>query len=241
MSERDRFDDPQRVAINRVYTGKGDQGTTSLVGGQKVPKADARIAAYGAVDELNAFVGLAIVDARELASEIDLAESLAADAELLGDWGQDEDLPSPALEGVDPVEELDALVATLERVQHQLFNLGSILATLPEDVHPKQPRVRASDASWLEAEMDRCNAKLEPLRSFVLPGGSRLNAHLHVCRTVARRVEREVCALAATDPVEADTLVYLNRLSDAFFVWSRWVNAVLGADEVLWQPNAADG
>src|SRR5215469_589663 len=77
--------------------------------------------------------------------------------------------------------------AILLRVQHELFNLGSILATLPQDVHPKQARITDADIARLEAEMDRLNEDLEPLRSFVLPGGSRLNADLHICRTVCRR------------------------------------------------------
>lgn len=240
----DPFDDPQRVAINRVYTGKGDAGTTQLVGGQKVAKSAARIAAYGAVDELNAFVGAAIVEAGGAAGELELADVLAAEAEFDGDWDDDaldalDEMLTPTIEGIDPVEELDNLQASLLRVQHQLFNLGSILATLPEDVHPKQPRIRESDAAWLESEMDRCNAVLEPLRSFVLPGGSRLNTDLHVCRTVARRVEREVCALAETESVDSESLIYLNRLSDAFFVWSRWANALMGNPETLWDPNAA--
>lgn len=240
------FDDPKRVAINRVYTGKGDAGTTSLVGGQRVPKEDARISAYGAVDELNAFVGAVIVEAQGAAGELELADALASEAEFDGDWDDNEldaldEILSPTIEGVDPVAELDSLCDSLLRVQHQLFNLGSILATLSEDVHPKQPRIRRADAEWLESEMDRCNAALEPLRSFVLPGGSRLNTDLHVCRTVSRRAERAVCRLAASAEVDEDTLVYLNRLSDAFFVWSRWANALLGRPEVLWDPNAAAG
>ncbi len=211
------FDAPKRVAINRVYTGTGDRGRTALVGGQKVPKSSDRIASYGEVDELNSFVGSAAVSVREC---------LASGAAV-----------SSPLEGVDSAAELERLLQTLRKVQHQLFNLGSILATLPEDVHPKQPRVRDEDAEWLEAEMDRCNAHLEPLRSFVLPGPVRLNTDLHVCRTVSRRVERQVCGLAETESVDSATLVYLNRLSDAFFVWSRWVNALLGADETVWEPN----
>src|SRR5437868_10052208 len=81
-------------------------------------------------------------------------------------------------------ESLAPLVKILFRVQHELFNLGSILATLPEDVHSRQARITDADVAWLEAEMDRCNEDLPPLRSFVLPGGSRLDAELHVCRTV---------------------------------------------------------
>ena len=186
------------MAINRVYTKRGDSGQTSLVGGQRVRKNDLRIEAYGTVDELNSFIGLARESAREL----------------------------PELDGI------------LRRVQHELFNLGSILATLPEDVHPKQARITAAETAQLEREMDRMNEDLPPLRSFVLPGGSRLNAELHICRTVCRRAERDCVALAATADVD-EAIVYLNRLSDALFVWSRWASHQMGVAETLWEPNQA--
>jgi len=198
---KQKFDEP-RVAINRVYTRLGDAGETSLAGGQRVPKDSRRIEAYGTVDELNAFVGLA-------------RETAAGDA---------------------TVAELSAIML---RVQHELFNLGSILATLPEDVHPRQARVTEAEVSQLESEMDRANAGLPVLRSFVLPGGSRLNAELHICRTVCRRAERIVSALAREEPVPPEAVKYLNRLGDAFFVWSRWASYLSGAPETLWEPNRA--
>jgi cob(I)alamin adenosyltransferase len=132
---------------------------------------------------------------------------------------------------------LEALAAMLLRVQHELFNLGSILATLPEDVHPRQARVTDAEVAQLEAEMDRMNRELEPLRSFVLPGGSRLNADLHVCRTVCRRAERACVALGRVETVPPEAVRYLNRLGDALFVWSRWASHVTGAPETLWEPN----
>ena len=190
------FEKP-RLAINRVYTRRGDAGETSLAGGQRLPKNDLRIEAYGAVDELNSFIGLARESAREL----------------------------PELHEI------------LGRVQHELFNLGSLLATMPEDVHPKQARITAADSEQLEREIDRMNEGLPPLRSFVLPGGSRLNAELHICRTVCRRAERVMVALDAQARVDAAGLKYLNRLSDALFVWSRWASHRLGVPEVLWEPN----
>ena len=206
------FNEP-RLAINRVYTRKGDDGGTALVGGQRVQKDDARIEAYGTVDELNACGGVA----RETLGAVLAAADADADPELV------------------------ALSTTLVRVQHELFNLGSILATLPEDVHPKQPRVTAADVAALEAEMDRCQAVLPPLRSFVLPGGGRLNADLHVARTVCRRAERRCVELGRTAAVDPLAIAYLNRLSDAFFVWSRWASHKLGEDELLWEPNQAAG
>jgi cob(I)alamin adenosyltransferase len=212
LSDRE-FSEP-RITINRVYTRHGDGGKTRLAGGQLVSKDDPRIEAYGAVDELNAFIGLA----RQTATE-----GLAGTANE----------PVAALR----VAGLREIVEILGRVQHELFNLGSILATLPEDVHPKQARIRAEDATRLEAEIDRCQAALAPLRSFVLPGGCRLNAELHMARTVCRRAERRTVELSRLAPVDPAVIAYLNRLGDALFVWSRWVSYVVGVPEVLWDPN----
>jgi cob(I)alamin adenosyltransferase len=192
------FDAP-RLAINRVYTRRGDQGETSLAGGQRVPKDSPRIEAYGTVDELNSFLGAARVTAAEA--------------------------------GLSP------LAAILLRVEHELFNLGSILATLPQDVHPQQARVTGAEVAQLESEIDRMNAELPPLRSFVLPGCCRLNAELHICRTVCRRAERATVALGRVESVPPEAVRYLNRLSDALFVWGRWASHVAGAPETLWEPN----
>ena len=200
-----RFNDP-KLAINKVYTKTGDKGKTSLVGGQRVLKNHGRIEAYGAVDELNACMGMVSVTIRS-----ELAES----------------------------QDREWFEAVLVRIQHELFNLGAVLATLPEDLHPLQPQVREQDIRQLERDIDRCNGELPVLRSFVLPGGSRTNAELHLCRTVCRRAERRLVALAASEPAPDFAIQYLNRLSDAFFVWSRWVNKLLGNAEVLWDPNQA--
>lgn len=207
------FSEPQ-LAINRIYTKKGDAGQTSLVGGQKVDKFELRIEAYGTVDELNAFVGSARLSVTAAAACHDAV--LTERATRLADLGE-----------------------TLLRVQHELFNLGSILATLPEDVHPKQPRVGDADVAALEASIDAATHTVAPLRSFVLPGGCRAEADLHVCRTVCRRAERLVVRLARETEVDPLAVTYLNRLSDAFFAWSRLVTWAVGADEVLWRPNAA--
>ena len=136
-------------------------------------------------------------------------------------------------------EHIPELAGILRRVQHELFNLGSILATLPKDVHPKQARITGAEIEQLEKEIDRMNADLTPLRSFVLPGGSRLNTELHACRTICRRAERLAVSLAREEETPPEAVQYLNRLSDAFFVWSRWANHKLGVPEVLWEPNKA--
>jgi cob(I)alamin adenosyltransferase len=141
--------------------------------------------------------------------------------------------------GAEEREETAPLAVILLRVQHELFNLGSILATLPQDVHPKQARVTDAEVEQLEAEMDRMNEGLPALRSFVLPGGSRLNADLHICRTVCRRAERICVGLAREEEIPAEAVRYLNRLSDALFVWSRWASHVTGDPETLWAPNQA--
>ena len=129
----------------------------------------------------------------------------------------------------------------LTRVQHELFNLGSTLATRSQDLHSRQPRTTEEDIHRLEEEIDRMNQDLPELQSFVLPGGSRINAELHVCRTVCRRAERLCVRLAREEDIPAETLPFLNRLGDAFFVWSRWSSHVLGQAEILWDPNWEDG
>jgi len=199
------FSDP-RIALNRIYTKGGDKGETALAGGQRVPKDSVRIEAYGTVDELNAFIGLACVTCTEE----------TANAGRLGKLGH-----------------------ILRRVQHELFNLGSQLSTLPKDLHPKQARITPAEIEQLEHEIDAMNEELPALRSFVLPGGTRLNAELHAARTICRRAERLTVALARIEETPPDAIRYLNRLSDALFVWSRWANHVLGVPEVLWEPNRA--
>jgi cob(I)alamin adenosyltransferase len=134
---------------------------------------------------------------------------------------------------------LGRVLAILLRVQHELFNLGSILATLPQDVHPKQARVTDLEVAEIEKEMDAFNQELPALRSFVLAGSSRLNAELDICRTVCRRAERACVSLARLESVPPEALRYLNRLSDAFFVLGRWVTRVTGTTETLWEPNQA--
>jgi cob(I)alamin adenosyltransferase len=200
MSGEKRFHDPN-VTLSKIYTRTGDEGQTALVGGQRVPKDSVRIEAYGAVDELNSAIGLAITS-----------------------------IP----EGSPP---LHLLAARLTRVQHELFNLGSTLATEAADIRPGQPVITADEVARLEEEMDEANATLEPLRSFVIPGGCRLNAELHLCRTICRRAERRAVSLARKEPIPPEAVIYLNRLSDALFLWSRLASRLLRRPETLWKPN----
>ena len=126
--------------------------------------------------------------------------------------------------------------ATLERVQSELFSLGSQLATLPEDLAPTQPRIGAKHTTALEHEIDELNAGLGTLRSFTVPGGGWTSSYLHLARTVCRRAERVVVRLAAAEPIDAEAVRYLNRLSDALFVLGRWNVHQRGEAEPLWIP-----
>ena len=184
------------VKLDKIYTRGGDKGQTSLGDGTRVAKHDARVAAYGTVDECNSVLGLARLH-------------LAGDAEA------------------------DAM---LGRIQNDLFDLGADLCT-PEQENPKWPplRIIAAQTDRLEREIDAMNERIPPLKSFILPGGSEAAAWLHLARTVARRAEREITALAETQPVGAEAIKYINRLSDHLFVMARRLNAN-GADDILWVP-----
>jgi cob(I)alamin adenosyltransferase len=194
------------ISITRVYTRTGDRGETSLVGGRRVAKDSPRIVAYGAVDELNAAVGLVRV----------------FNEERLASTGQD-------------VTRLRWLDGVLKKVQNQLFDLGSELATPADAEYEGMFHLGEGEVTELEHVMDECQRDLEPLKSFILPGGGRVHAFLHQARTVCRRAEREVLALSRVEPVSEWSLRYLNRLSDLFFVLGRWVGKHAGEQEYLWE------
>lgn len=130
----------------------------------------------------------------------------------------------------------DEIDGFLHTIQNQLFNLGSLLATLPADLAPAQPRIEEAHITALELAIDGWNESLEPLRSFTLPGGGWVSSYLHLARTVCRRAERTTIALAATEPVADEAVRYLNRLSDAFYVLGRWNTQKRGETEPLWTP-----
>jgi cob(I)alamin adenosyltransferase len=125
----------------------------------------------------------------------------------------------------------------LQIIQQSLFNLGSELACDPEDLMPGMPVAGEADITYLESCMDEWTEELPALKSFILPGGGPVHAHLHVCRTVCRRAERVVIQLAAQEKVRPEAITYLNRLSDFFFVLGRWAGKRFGEPEILWQPN----
>ncbi len=176
-------------------------------------KNDLRIEAYGTVDELSSAIGLAraaLVDARLTRPAQDVARVRRV------------------------AERLDAWLAWTQDV---LFNLGSDLATLPADRWPGMPLIVAADAEALERAIDEAQTDLEPLANFIHPGGSYAGGFLHLARTIARRAERLLITLRERDEISDDVMSYVNRLSDALFVWSRWINAALDRPEDLW--NAA--
>ena len=145
-------------------------------------------------------------------------------------------LARTAMEAPDAPPAAAELLKVLHRVQNELFNLGSDLATLPEDRRPTQPVIEARHVTTLENEIDAWNESLPELRSFVLPGGGWVASYLHLARTVCRRAERRAVELAATESVSANVIPYLNRLSDALFVMSRRAARIYGQSEPLWEP-----
>ena len=194
------------ISITRVYTRTGDRGETALVGGRRVPKDSPRIAAYGTIDELNAAVGLARV----------------FNAERMTGRGA----------GRERHRWLDEV---LKKIQNQLFDLGSELATPPDAAYEGMFRMGEGEVTELEKLMDHCQKDLAPLKSFTLPGGGRIQGFLHQARTVCRRAEREVLALSRVEEIGEGPLRYVNRLSDLFFVLGRWVGKHMGEPEYLWE------
>jgi cob(I)alamin adenosyltransferase len=127
------------------------------------------------------------------------------------------------------------LDVALRRIQDELFDLGSELATPREAFREGMYRVSDREVKKIEQLIDECQKELEPLKSFVLPGGGKIAAYLHQCRTVCRRAEREILRLSRVEDLGEWPLKYVNRLSDLFFVLSRWVSKQSGESEYLWQ------
>jgi cob(I)alamin adenosyltransferase len=138
-------------------------------------------------------------------------------------------------ENLDAGEAHRFLDGVLCQIQDELFDLGSELATPPEYFTAGMYRVSDDEVKRLEKLMDRCQKDLEPLKSFVLPGGGRVGAYLHQCRTVCRRAERDILRLSRQEEVNPTLLKYVNRLSDLFFVLARWISKQMGEPEYLWQ------
>lgn len=177
----------------KIYTKTGDTGTTSLVGGKRVPKSDIRLEAYGTVDELNAFIG-------------DLINTIT--------------------------DEKDKTLLT--RIQNKLFVVGSKLAS-DEEWQAKLPGIQTCDIEKIENRIDEIETVLPRHNKFILPGGTAAACKAHICRTVARRAERNISRLAEHCKVGAEEAAYINRLSDYFFVLSRYCNIIAGSEEKFWE------
>jgi cob(I)alamin adenosyltransferase len=179
----------------KIYTKTGDKGETSLFGGERVSKNSDRIEAYGTVDELNSFIGLAIIEVKDIS-----------------------------------VKEL------LTKIQNQLFVLGSDLAT-PRNGETDNARIGRITPKFyeeIEKAIDYYDAQLEVLKNFILPGGSKSASLLHVCRTVSRRAERKAVALNDRVKLGDNIIIFLNRLSDLFFVLARYENKCHSVPDVKW-------
>ena len=178
----------------KIYTKTGDAGETALFAGGRVSKANTRIEALGAIDELNAALGV--------------ARSSSPSAQT-DEW--------------------------LERAQTQLFHLGADLATPLDAKSDWVARVDPAQVAWLEDSIDQMTADLDPLRNFILPGGSPAAAQLHLARTICRRAERVIVALNGEAALNQNAIAYINRLSDWLFTLARWENAAAGESETKWQ------
>ena len=179
----------------KIYTKTGDDGTTGLFNGTRLPKTDLRIETYGTVDELNSVVGLAVVS--------DLPEELKND---------------------------------LEEINKILFILGSDLATpMDTDSKVEPPRISQIHIEKLEELIDSYTEKLPKLNNFILPGGTKASAQLHVARAVCRRAERKAAALSEKENIGGYALIFLNSLSDYLFTAARMANFLAGEADVIWK------
>jgi cob(I)alamin adenosyltransferase len=191
---------------SKVYTKSGDKGETSLVGGQRIEKSDRRIDLYGDVDELNSHIGLAV----SFLNENKNTAKYSVEINILID------------------------------IQALLFDLGSNLACEANQREEfKLPQLQKKSIKQLEDEMDRMDTHCKELKTFVLPGGTKEAAALHICRTVCRRVERKLIGQSkelGTTGLPENSVEFINRLSDYFFVLSRYVNTLENQNEILWKP-----
>lgn len=182
----------------KVYTKTGDQGTTSLIGGERVFKSDERVEAYGSVDELMAFTA------------------------LLGDHMRDE-------------EGLSAYVDDIAQITSRLMTVSALLA-VGQGGEGKVVPLAASSVEWLEHRIDAMQALVPPITKFTIPGGNAVVSMCHVCRTVCRRAERASLRAAQKYGADSTALVYLNRLSDYFYLLGRVLTEHFGVEEQLWIP-----
>lgn len=179
----------------KIYTKTGDKGSTSLIGGKRVPKYHLRIEAYGTVDELISYIGLI----RDQAIDVKIKSALI-------------------------------------EIQDKLMVCSAVLAADCEDCTLQIPEIKVTDIEFLEQNIDVMEEQLEPLRSFILPGGHSTVSFCHIARTVCRRAERIAIRLAEDLQVPENVIKYMNRLSDYLFVLSRKLGKDLNIEEIPWQP-----
>lgn len=183
----------------KIYTKTGDSGETTLIGGQRVSKADVRLEGYGTIDELNSCLGICI--------------NLFAG------------VTGPLAHQLLPI---------FNRIQNDLFIMGSHLACENEKMRPQLPELQSDFSPLLEKSIDEMTNELPELRDFILPGGHELASHIHLARSVCRRAERWVCHMEEAPHVD-EVIIQLNRLSDFLFVAARFVNHKTSTSEVKWE------
>lgn len=179
----------------KIYTKKGDNGDTQLLGGSSIKKNNCRLECYGNIDELNAFIGH--ISDHEISKHTH---------------------------------------AVLIKIQHQLFNIGSIIA-FDQSKKIELINIKKSDIIFLEKEIDNMEEDLPTLKSFILPSGHKIASLIHITRTVCRRAERKLVNLGSKEKIESIHLQYLNRLSDYLFVLARYILQEKNGTEMIWQKN----
>jgi len=181
----------------KIYTKGGDKGETALHGGKRVSKDIIRIEAYGTIDELNSFIGLA-----------------------------------------DTVINDQKIKTVLNKIQNYLFVLGADLSSpeIEENKKKNIPRITIEHCTDLEKKIDHFDSLNEELRNFILPGGDKGASLLHLCRTICRRGERKVVTLSKEEKIGKNIIIFLNRLSDLFFVLARYQNKISGVPDIKWIP-----
>ena len=206
------------VRINRVHTGTGDEGYTSLVDGTRVPKFHPRLQVVGTLDELNSIFGIVLMESNRI-------------PEKHFDGGERKNV----------IEVQQIISRGVKRIQQELFDLGAELACPADNIPEGIVLLQQEVSDMLLSEMDSMQKELKPLESFILPGGSAPIANLHIARTVVRRTERQLIKLVhdeGEDSVRPFVKEYFNRLSDWLFILARWVSIRLVEDEFLWIPIA---
>tara|TARA_B100001750_G_scaffold139176_1_gene110875 strand:- start:1010 stop:1651 length:642 start_codon:yes stop_codon:yes gene_type:complete len=206
------------VRINKVHTGVGDKGHTTHLDGSHVSKSDSRLDVVGTIDELNSIIGIVQMELQRMPTTTNDGGPRATVLKVQSHAGK-----------------------KLANLQQELFDFGAECSTSPQNIPSGMEVLQDDVCERLLDEMNEWLGEIQPLSSFILPTGNPVVAHLHLARTVTRRVERKLAMLRdqnGDDSVRMFSLSYINRLSDWLFVLSRWITTTLGEDETLWLPLA---